>query len=74
MPCVPETAAEVGTGEMLSSNSLISWLIARSGLDIDSIHLPLSTSKDGEWCTNARQIKETIAENRKELDGRGGFA
>ena len=30
---------ELRTGEMWNSNSLISWLIARSGLDIESINL-----------------------------------
>ena len=31
---------ELRTGEMWNSNSLISWLITRSGLDIDSVSLP----------------------------------
>jgi hypothetical protein len=31
---------ELHAGEMWNSNSLISWLIVRVGLDIDSIHLP----------------------------------
>jgi hypothetical protein len=31
---------EMRTCEMWNSNSLISWLITRSGLDVDSIHLP----------------------------------
>ncbi len=31
---------ELHAGEMWNSNSLISWLIARSGLDSDSIHPP----------------------------------
>jgi hypothetical protein len=31
---------ELETGEMWNSNSLISWLIVRSGLDIDAIHPP----------------------------------
>jgi hypothetical protein len=31
---------ELRTGEMWNSNSTISWLIARSGLDVDSIALP----------------------------------
>jgi hypothetical protein len=31
---------ELKAGEMWNSNSLISWLIARSGLDVDSVHLP----------------------------------
>jgi hypothetical protein len=31
---------ELGAGEMWNSNSTISWLITRSGLDIESIQLP----------------------------------
>ncbi len=31
---------EVRAGEMWNSNSLISWLIARAGLDVDTVHPP----------------------------------
>jgi hypothetical protein len=31
---------ELGAGEMWNSNSTIAWLIARSGLDLESIQLP----------------------------------
>jgi hypothetical protein len=31
---------ELGTGEMWNSNSLISWLVARSGLAVESVALP----------------------------------
>jgi hypothetical protein len=31
---------ELGAGEMWNSNSLISWLLARSGIDVGSIRLP----------------------------------
>ena len=31
---------ELGTGEMWNSNSTVSWLLASSGLDVDSIPLP----------------------------------
>jgi hypothetical protein len=31
---------EVGAGEMWNSNSLISWLVARAGLDVDAVHPP----------------------------------
>jgi hypothetical protein len=31
---------ELGAGEMWNSNSFISWLIASSGLDAESIHVP----------------------------------
>jgi hypothetical protein len=38
---------ELHAGEMWNSNSVISWLIARSGLDVDSIELPLSGRAPG---------------------------
>jgi hypothetical protein len=31
---------ELGTGEMWNSNSLVSWLLARSGIDVEAIPLP----------------------------------
>ena len=31
---------ELGTGEMWNSNSMISWLVARTGLDVESIRPP----------------------------------
>jgi hypothetical protein len=31
---------ELQTGEMWNSNSLISWLIARSGLSVEAVHPP----------------------------------
>lgn len=31
---------ELGAGEMWNSNSTVSWLLARSGLDVESIQLP----------------------------------
>jgi hypothetical protein len=31
---------ELGAGEMWNSNSTISWLITRSGLDVDAVRLP----------------------------------
>jgi hypothetical protein len=31
---------EIGAGEMWNSNSLVSWLIARSGLAVDAVSLP----------------------------------
>jgi hypothetical protein len=38
---------EVNAGEMWNSNSLISWLIARSGLDVDSLHPPAAGRAPG---------------------------
>ena len=31
---------ELGTGDMWNSNSVVSWVIVRSGLDSDAIHPP----------------------------------
>jgi hypothetical protein len=31
---------ELGTGEMWNSNSLVAWLIVRSGLDVAAVHAP----------------------------------
>jgi hypothetical protein len=38
---------ELRTGEMWNSNSLISWLIARSGLDVESIQPPVGGRAPG---------------------------
>jgi hypothetical protein len=38
---------ELRAGEMWNSNSLISWLIARSGLDVDSVQPPLGGRAPG---------------------------
>ena len=38
---------ELRAGEMWNSNSLISWLITRSGLDVESIQLPLGGRAPG---------------------------
>ena len=43
VPAVPTLVwgrDESRVGEMWNSNSLISWLITRSGLDVDSVHVP----------------------------------
>jgi hypothetical protein len=40
MPVLVWGRDELGAGEMWNSNSMISWLIARTGLDVDSIKPP----------------------------------
>ena len=43
VPLVPELVwgrDELGTGEMWNSNSVIAWVITRSGIDVESIHSP----------------------------------
>ena len=38
---------ELGTGEMWNSNSVISWVIARSGIDADSTRPPVGGRAPG---------------------------
>jgi hypothetical protein len=38
---------ELHAGEMWNSNSLISWLIARSGLDVEAVHPPVGGRAPG---------------------------
>jgi hypothetical protein len=54
---------ELRTGEMWNSNSLISWLITRSNLDVDAVHAPSGGRAPG-WHAGivvARRQLETIA-------------
>src|ERR687888_2416811 len=52
----------VRAGEMWNSNSLISWLIARAGLDVDTVHAPAGGRAPG-WDAGItvarRQAKST---------------
>ncbi len=50
VPCVPKLVwgrDELRAGEMWNSNSLISWLVARGGLDAESIHPPTAGRAPG---------------------------
>ena len=50
VPAVPTPVwgrDEFGAGEMWNSNSLISWLIARSGLDVETVHPPVGGRAPG---------------------------
>ena len=43
VPAVPAPVwgrDELGTGEMWNSNSVVSWLLERSGIGVEAIHLP----------------------------------
>jgi hypothetical protein len=56
---------ELGAGEMWNSNSLISWLIARSGLDVDGIRPPRGGRAPG-WragVTVARRQPSSLGPN-----------
>jgi hypothetical protein len=55
---------ELRAGEMWNSNSLISWLIVRSGLEVDSVHPPPVGRAPG-WRAGiviARRQSEQLAE------------
>ena len=66
---------ELRTGEMWNSNSLISWLIVRSGLDIEPIHPPTRGRAPG-WragiAAAQRQQARPIATRNIGPDERGG--
>jgi hypothetical protein len=58
---------ELGTGEMWNSNSVIAWVIARSGIDAESIQPPQGGRAPG-WhagvlVANRKGAEGTIAEN-----------
>jgi hypothetical protein len=60
---------ELGTGEMWNSNSVIAWVIARSGIDADSIQPPAGGRAPG-WHAGlvvARRHDEETARNAAPL-------
>jgi hypothetical protein len=57
---------ELGAGEMWNSNSLISWLIARSGLQVESIRPPAGGRAPG-WDSG-------LVVARRQVGGGGGRA
>ena len=54
---------ELNAGEMWNSNSLISWLILRSGLEVESIHPPLGGRAPG-WSAGIDIARRQQAEQR----------
>jgi hypothetical protein len=57
---------ELGAGEMWNSNSLISWLIARSGLDVGAVQPPAGGRAPG-WCAGvavARREDQQVGQAR----------
>lgn len=56
---------ELCAGEMWNSNSVISWLIVRSGLPIDAVHLPENGRAPG-W--NAGVVVARRQSNHRETD------
>jgi hypothetical protein len=57
---------ELAAGEMWNSNSLISWLIARSGLDVDSVRPPIGGRAPG-WDAGI------VVARRNQFSKEGGF-
>jgi hypothetical protein len=55
---------ELGTGEMWNSNSVISWLIVRSGLDAGPIHTPRGGRAPG-WNAGIAVARRTSGARRK---------
>jgi|SRR5205823_9946268 len=55
---------ELGTGEMWNSNSFISWLIARSDLDVDSVRLPRGGRAPG-WHAGIVLAKRQLGETAR---------
>jgi hypothetical protein len=53
---------ELHTGEMWNSNSFISWLIARSDLDVDAVRLPQGGRAPG-WQAGIVLAKRQLDEN-----------
>jgi hypothetical protein len=59
---------ELGAGEMWNSNSLISWLLARSGIDVEAIPLPAGGRAPG-WSAGI-----VVAQRADAGPGRAGAA
>jgi hypothetical protein len=60
---------ELGAGEMWNSNSLISWLIARAGLDVDAVDPPPGGRAPG-WDAGVIVVRRHQGD-RDRLRGRG---
>jgi hypothetical protein len=60
---------ELGAGEMWNSNSTISWLITRSGLDVESIRLPQGGRAPG-WHAGIVIARRQQAEGLRRDSGR----
>ena len=61
---------ELGTGEMWNSNSVISWLLARSGLPTDAIHPPAGGRAPG-WAAGLVTALREPSEERTARHGSG---
>jgi hypothetical protein len=64
MPTLTWGRDELGVGEMWNSNSMISWLIARTGLDVESIRPPAGGRAPGWNAGMAAAARESNAAPR----------
>ena len=64
MPVLVWGRDELGAGEMWNSNSMISWLIARTGLDIDAIKPPAGGRAPGWNAGVVAAARETAVAHR----------
>jgi hypothetical protein len=60
MPALVWGRDELGAGEMWNSNSMIAWLIARTGLDVDSIKPPAGGRAPG-WNAGVMEAARELA-------------
>jgi len=65
---------ELGTGEMWNSNSVIAWVVARSGIDAESIQPPQGGRAPG-WRAGVRvahrsDVEGTVVEKPSPVSGR----
>jgi hypothetical protein len=59
---------ELHAGEMWNSNSVISWLIVRGGLDVDTVHLPTRGRAPG-WRAGIVVARRQLAKAADSPDG-----
>jgi hypothetical protein len=68
-PAVARRLLEPGAGEMWNSNSIVAWLLARSGVDVVAISPPGGGRAPG-WSAGARLAGATPAESPQPAAGR----
>jgi hypothetical protein len=69
MPALVWGRDELGTGEMWNSNSMISWLIARTGLDVESIKPPAGGRAPGWNAGLVAAARESLTGEKLEAAG-----
>lgn len=69
MPALVWGRDELATGEMWNSNSMVSWLIARTGLDVDAIKPPAGGRAPGWNAGLVVAARESLIGDRREAAG-----